>query len=152
MDFQYSGGAIEITTDKKKIVLSADRAELDGLEIDCAGEYEKSGFLLYVREYEGYRYYHFRVEGYWLGYMPVLPEEMDGDSVDFFGQLDILIAPVGKKNQKPLNLLEPRLLIAYGEAACELPQTLGYSCEVSNSYRFRAGDLSDDKMALVVLA
>jgi hypothetical protein len=152
MDFQYKNNTLVVTSDKKNIIFSPEKTELDGLVIDCAGEYEKSGFLMYLREYNGLQYYHFRVEGYWMGYIPVLPEEIDGDTVDFLGQLDILIAPVGKKDQKLLDVIEPRLLIAYGTSACEMPQALGYGSEMSDGYKFRAGDLSDEKMGLVVLA
>ena len=141
-----------ITSEKKTLTFSPEKVEVDGLLIDCAGEYEKSGFLVYLRKYDDYLYYHFRVEGYWMGYIPNLPTEMDADTIDFLGQLDVLVAPIGKKDQKLLDVIEPRLLVAYGPAACEMPQTLGYSCELVSSYRFRAGDLSDEKMGLVVLA
>ncbi len=37
---------------KKEIVLEDNIITLDGLMIDSAGEYEKGGILMYVREYE----------------------------------------------------------------------------------------------------
>ena len=137
---------------KKEIVLEDNIITLDGLMIDSAGEYEKGGILMYVREYEWLRYFYFRTEGKWLGYIPALPLEFDPDTLDFFGQLDVLVAPIGKKDHKLLDVIEPRLLVSFGEVACELPQTLGYSCEPMDSYKFKESDLSEEKMWLVVLS
>lgn len=151
MDIQYTPQAITLISEKKEIILQNDAIILDGFLVDVPGEYEKGGFLLYVREYEGIRLAHFRVEGYWCGYMSDIPESMSGDMLDFFGQLDILFAPIEKKHQSLLEQIEPRLLVSYGGGACEMPQVLGVSCEVVSQYRLKSGDISSEKTGLVIL-
>lgn len=107
---------------------------------------------MYVREHDGLRYFYFRAENKWLAYIPVLPEEFDAETLDFFGQIDIMIAPIGKKDHKCIDIIEPRLLVSYGELACELPQILGYACTPNDSYKFKESDLTEEKMGLIILS
>lgn len=48
---------------------------------------------MYVREHEGIRYFSFRVEGFWIGYISGIPNEIPAEIIDFLGQLDILLSP-----------------------------------------------------------
>lgn len=151
MDLQYKDNSITISAGKKEVFLSEAYIMLDGLKIDMPGEYEKGGFLMYVREYNGIRVAHFRIDGYWCGYMPSVPEEIDGNTLDFFGQMDILFSPIAKKDQSVLEKIEPRLLVSYGAGACEMPSVLGIPCETLDKYKIKASDITSEKTGLVVL-
>lgn len=150
MEFAYKSNEIILTSEKKQIVLSGNTLVLDGLTIDTAGEYEKGGFLLYVRDVD-VRYCHFRAEGQWIGYIPEIPAEIDAKTLDFLGQLDILIAPFAKSEQKFLEQIEPRLLISYASNAAELISVLASDATVVSCYKLKSQDVSAEKTSLVIL-
>lgn len=93
---------------------------LDGLLIECAGEYEKSGFLMYVREFENVRYFSFRVEGYWVGFISDIPTQIPSDILDFLGQIDILVVPFSKSEQIFIEQIEPKIIISFSPLASDL--------------------------------
>jgi hypothetical protein len=62
MEFVYKIGSIQIEFDKKSIILKDQMIDLDGLVIDIAGEYEKSGVLMYAYTKNDERLFHFRAE------------------------------------------------------------------------------------------
>lgn len=124
MEFSYKNNEITVISDKKHIILAEKKIVLDGLDIECAGEYEKSGFLLYARESAGIFYYLFRAEDQWIAYIPSIPQEIDAKILDFFGQLDILVAPFAKSEQKFLEQIEPKMLVSFSPQASDLTQIL----------------------------
>lgn len=151
MEFTYKDGEIIISSDKKNIILRSESVSLDELNIECAGEYEKSGFLMYVRESNNIRYYYFRVEGNWIGYIPEVPTEIESKILDFFGQLDILVAPFSKSEQKFLEQIEPKLLITSAENASDLSSVFGQEITSGTNYKLRSQDISQEKTAFVIL-
>lgn len=116
-----------------------------------AGEYEKGGFLLYVRTENEQNYYHFRVEGYWVAYIPTLITEISTETLEFLGNIDVLIMPGAKSMQGVLEKIEPRLLVAYGESAHEIAVTLGATEPAVMKYRLKEADLSSEKTGCVVM-
>lgn len=152
MDITYNSQNIEIFSEKKKILLSPENIILDELLIDCPGEYEKWGFLLYAREHNEILYYHFRVEGNWIAYIPQTPStEIDSQILEFFWQIDILIAPFSKTEQKYLEQIEPKMLVSFKENAADLTPILGEPLVVSSSYRLKSQDISSDKTSFAIL-
>lgn len=151
MDFNYKDWNITISSDKKNIILEKNKIILDELEIDTAWEYEKSGFLMYVREFENILYFYFRVEGNWLAYIPSIPKEIDSKILDLFGNLDILIAPFAKSEQKLIESIEPRMMISFAENSSDLVSIFGEAISDSSSYKLKSSDISLDKTALIIL-
>lgn len=152
MEFLYNNNTITVSSDKKSITLDGNLMELDGLSITCSGEYEKSGFLIYAQDFEDIRFFMFRVEGFWIGYFSQIPTvELPSKIFDFLGNVDILLAPFGKKEQVLLEQIEPKMLVSFGENASELVPVLGQEISSGNSYKLKAQDLSQDKTSFVIL-
>lgn len=83
MDFLYKNARISLESEKRTIELQDQSIVLDGMTIDMAGEYEKSGCLMYVWQKDDVRLYHFRVEGYWIAYIPTLLADISPEALDF---------------------------------------------------------------------
>jgi hypothetical protein len=62
MEFVYKNDSVSIESEKKIIALESLRLMVDGLVVEMAGEYEKSGFLVYAHEYAERRIYQMRIE------------------------------------------------------------------------------------------
>lgn len=150
MEFSLKNDGVIVTSEKKTIELMPSYVSVDGLSITSAGEYEKSGFLLYAYENE-YRYYTLRAEGMWIGFMPEIPENLDTKVLDFFGQLDILVSPISKGQQKILEQLEPRMLISYSDMASELASILWVELSIQTAYKLRIQDIDSEKTFLIIL-
>lgn len=151
MDFTYKDWRVIISSDKKNIILDKNFVDLDGILIDMPGEYEKSWFLMYVKKSDNIMYFHFRVEWNWIAYIPEIPKDIDSKILDFFGQLDILIAPFSKSEQKLIENIEPRMIVSFSEKSSDLIPLLGEPVSNSNSYKLKMQDISVDKTSLVIL-
>lgn len=150
MEFIYKDGTVTLSSEKKEITLLPDRVDLDGLMIEMAGEYEKSGCLMYAWQRNDENLYHFRVEGHWIAYIPQMLTDISSEALDFLGTVDILIMPGSKLMQWVLEKIEPRLLVTYGDMAHEIATPLGMT-EVTPKYKLREADLSSDKTGCIVL-
>ncbi len=151
MDILYKQWTLSIESEKKSIELTSTSFTLDTMPIEMAGEYEKGGFLLYVRTENEQNYYHFRVEGYWVAYIPTLITEISTETLEFLGNIDVLIMPGAKSMQPILEKIEPRLLVTYGESAHEIAVTLGATEPAVMKYRLKEADLSSEKTGCVVM-
>ena len=151
MDFFLKNTLLSLESDKKVIELSNPTLTLDGMSIEMAGEYEKWGFLLYVMTENEVNYYHFRVEGYWIAYIPRIIHEISSDILEFLGNIDVLVMPGAKSMQGVLEKIEPRLLVTYGEGAHEIATTLGNIEPAVTKYRLKEADLSNEKAGCVVM-
>ena len=151
MDFLYKNTALTIESEKKTIEFTPTNLILDGMPIDMAGEYEKWGFLLYVQSENGVSYYHFRVEGYWIVYIPTLITDISGDILEFLGNVDILVMPGARSIHALLEKIEPRLLITYGDTANEIAQVLGVTEPPVTKYKVKEADLSSEKTGCIVM-
>lgn len=152
MEFIFKDKAISLNSEKKNISFHHENVNLDGLLIDSAGEYEKSGFLMYAREKDGIRYFSFRVEGFWIGYISEVPTEIPAEIIDFFGQLDVLVAPFGKNEQRFVEQIEPKILVSFAETAMDLSPIFGPEIASGNSYKLKSADISQEKTSLVILS
>ena len=151
MEFSLNNTTVSVLSEKKVISLDPTHITLDNLVIDCPGEYEKSGILMYVRQHDGIMYAYFRVEGYWLGFISSVPQEIPADILDFFGQLDILVAPFAKSEQKFIEQIEPKMLVSFAESSSDLVQILGNELNTDGSYKLKAQDITSDKTSFVRL-
>ncbi len=151
MEFLYKNKALTIESEKKTIEFTQTHLILDGMPIEMAGEYEKWGFLLYVQSENGVMFHHFRVEGYWVVYIPTLVMDISGDILEFLGNVDILVMPGARSMHAILEKIEPRLLITYGDSAHEIALVLGATEPAVTKYRVKEADLSSDKTGCVVM-
>ncbi|GAB0174450.1 MAG: hypothetical protein HHAS10_03290 [Candidatus Altimarinota bacterium] len=151
MDFSFKNNQIVIESEKKTILLQNDSLNVDGLIIDVAGEYEKSGFLAYAHESADIRIYQMRVEGYTVGFIPNNIPDLNSEQLDFLGDLDVLVMPSSKATLPLLEKIEPNFLLSYGELAHELATSLGFSEPQLQKYKLRDIDLSGEKMGFVLL-
>lgn len=96
-------------------------------------------------------YYHFRVEGYWIVYIPTLITDISGDILEFLGNVDILVMPGARSIHALLEKIEPRLLITYGDTANEIAQVLGVTEPPVTKYKVKEADLSSEKTGCIVM-
>lgn len=151
MEFLLKNTLLSIESEKKTIELTPDALILDGMSVEMAGEYEKGGFLLYVQSENDVSYYHFRVEGYWIVYIPTVVTDISGDILEFLGNIDVLVMPGARSIQALIEKLEPRLLVTYGEWAHEVALALGSSEPAVMKYKLKEADLSSEKTGCVVM-
>ncbi len=151
MEFLLKNHTLTIESEKKSIELTPTSLILDGMVVDMAGEYEKWGFLLYVHSEGGQLYFHFRVEGYWIAYIPTCLWEITGEILEFLGNIDVLVMPGAKSMIPVLEKIEPRMLITYGDLAHEVALTLAVNDVPTNKYKLKDADLSSDKIGCIVL-
>ncbi len=151
MEFLLKNNLLSIESEKKIIELGNPSLILDGMSIDMAGEYEKAGVLLYVHTDNEVNYYHFRVEGYWIAYIPLVITEISSDILEFLGNIDILVMPGAKSMQGVLEKIEPRRIVTYGESAHEIATALGKVEPAIAKYKFKEADLSNEKTGCVVM-
>ena len=151
MEFFYKSGGITLESEKKQIQFLKDALDIDGLKVEMAWEYEKSGFLAYAHELAEVRIYQMRVEWYTLGYIPEMVTDLTAEQLDFLSDLDLLIMPTSKLTQPLLEKIEPSTLVTYGETAQELATALWVSEPPVQKFKLKDSDLSHEKMSVIVL-
>ena len=151
MDFLYRNNTLSIESDKKTIQFSSESVDIDGLMLEMAGEYEKWGFLAYVHEENESLIFQVTIEWHHVGYIPSSLVDLSTASLDFLGDLDILIIPAGKSSIPLIEKIEPRLIVIYGESAHELSTHMGISEPPTLKYRLKETDLSGEKTGCVVM-
>ena len=151
MDFIYKNNSVQIESEKKIILLWTDMVDIDGLIVEMAWEYEKSGFLAYAHETADMCIYQIRVEGYSVGYIPAQYSDLSWEQLDFLWDLDVLVMPTSKTSIPLLEKIEPSFLITYGETSHELATAMGVSEPQTSKYKLREADLWGEKMGVVVM-
>lgn len=151
MDFIYKNNTLTIDSEKKEITLSENSVTLDGLSLEMPGEYEKWGFLAYAITDTDTLIVEMRVEGYRVGYIPRILADLSSTTLDFLGDLDILVMPSGKGSVALIEKIEPRMIVTYGETAHELATHMGISEPPVEKYRLKDADLSSEKTGCVVM-
>lgn len=151
MDFLYKNDTLSIDSEKKTIEFLPDAVNLDGITLEMPGEYEKGGFLAYAHTENEVLIFQIMIEGYHVGYIPANLSDLSTESLDFLGDLDVLIMPTGKGSVGLIEKIEPRLVVTYGESAHELATHMGISEPPVSKYRLKEADLSLDKAGCVVM-
>lgn len=151
MDFLYKNNTLSIESDKKTIEFAPHGLILDGLTLDMAGEYEKWGFLAYTHDENETLIYHITAEWYKIGYVPSLFTDLSASTLEFLGDIDILVMPTGKGSMSVIEKIEPRLVVTYGDSAHELATHMGISEPPAQKYRLKEADLSLEKAGCVIM-
>lgn len=150
MEFSSKNQVLTLETDKKNIAFHTDSLTLDGLLIEMAGEYEKSWVLMYAFSRNEEQLFHFRVEGYWIAYVPKPLADISPEALDFLGTVDILIIPWTTGIQVTIEKIEPRLIVTYGEQAHQIGM-LFWAPEPVAKYKLKESDLSSEKTGCVIM-
>ena len=132
-------GLAIIDSNKKSIVFSlADNSiMLDGFDISFPWEYEKSGILVEVRQYQAKLFYNFLLEWKRLIIIPHDSFDLKEEILTFFWDVDILIITWTKEAAKIFENIEAKLVIPYGEWKDIFLNTLGQKIEEESVYKIK---------------
>lgn len=151
--FNKSGVISVETSSKNKITLDTSSLEIkiDDLNVVHPGEFEKSGILLEVKEYNNTLFYSFTIEGKHLVIITNDTFDLKEEILSFFWDVDILIITWSKEAAKVFENIEARLVVPYGEWKYTFLTTLGQHIEEVSSYKVK-WDFSLDNTEFVNLA
>ena len=149
MDFFKNNSNICISSDKKEIILWKNSVTIDGMLINFPGEYEKSGILTQVREENEKFYFTLQIEGKIVAYIPHVEGEIHDELINFFAKTSILVTLADKANTKLIEVLEPSIIIPFGETKDIFLTTLGQST-LESTGQYKVKDISDEWAAIYV--
>lgn len=96
--------------------------------------------------------FHFKTEGHWVAYIPMMLADISPEALDFLSTVDVLVMPGAKTMHQVIEKIEPRLLITYGDAAQEIAHALGVAETVPvPKYKLKDADLSSEKTGCIIL-
>ena len=143
---------IEISSEKKAIVLEGGGIQVDGMTIDFPGEYEKSEVLVHAMDLAGSIVYELRVEGRVIAYLPpTVTQESEEQLSAFFQNLDILVLAGSKESAKISEFLDARIVIPYGEGKDIFLTTFGQAIEAVDKFKPKEADFEGEKTVFVRL-
>jgi len=123
--------------EKKQIVFDylENKVNLDNFDVSFPWEYEKSGILLEVKEYNNNLYYNFLIEWKHLVIITNDNFELKEEISDFFGDVDILVITWTKDATKIFENIEAKIVIPYGESKDIFLNTLWQHIEEVTKYK-----------------
>lgn len=148
MEFFKCNNNVCISSDKKEILLGSNQVTVDGMVIDFPGEYEKSGIILQVKEENEKRYFTLQVEGKIIAYVSHTEGEIQDELLNFFAKTSILVTLADKENTKLVEVLEPSIIIPYGEGKDVFLSSLGQTLEPTDRYKLK--EIDDQGAAVYV--
>jgi hypothetical protein len=142
-----------ITSEKRIISFLSDSINIDGMKIDFPGEYEKSGFGAQVVDIGGTLVYELQIEGRTIAFLPNTITEGDETLAGAFHDIDLLLIHSSKESVKLVELLEPRMVVPYGENIDALLLPLGQgSLERVDKYKTKEVDFEGENVVFVKLS
>ena len=104
-------------SEKKEIIFNTWDLNvlIDDFHVSYPWEYEKSGILLEVKEYDEMLFYNFLIDGIHLIIAPYDNFEIKEEILNFFWNVDILIIFGTKKSAKIFESIEAKIIIPYWE-------------------------------------
>lgn len=153
LELKNNAGVITIVDANKteiKFETQSNNVYLDNFDVSYPGEYEKSGILLEVKEYNDRLFYHFLVDGKHLVIVNTDTVELKEEILTFFGDVDILLIHGSKEAAKLFENIEAKLVVPYTEGKDIFLNTLGQHIEEVASHKIKA-ELSIDVTEFVNL-
>lgn len=153
LEIKNNAGTISIVDSNKteiKFETESNNVYLGDFDVSYPGEYEKSGILLEVKEYNEKLFYHFLVEGKHIVIINTDTVELKEEILSFFGDVDILIIHGSKEAAKLFENIEAKLVVPYTEGKDIFLNTLGQHIEEVASHKIKA-ELSIDVTEFVNL-
>lgn len=143
--FNKSDDLIIQNSDKKEIRFNRinNNVLLDNFDVTFPWEYEKSGILLEVIEYNNILFYNFLIEWKHLVIISNDDFEIKEEILSFFWDVDILIIIWSKKSAEIFENIEARIVIPYWELKSIFLTTLWQHPEEIDSYRIKSELPSD---------
>ena len=153
LDIKYKNSDLIITDWEKKEIsfnIVSKKVILDWFDISYSWEYEKSGILVEVKEYQEELYYNFLIDKKRLVIITKDNFELKEEILSFFGDVDVLIIIGTKEAAKIFESIEAKIVIPYGESKDMFLHTLGQNIEEVKSYKVK-WDFSLDSTEFVNL-
>ena len=115
----------------------SNEVKIDDLPVSFPWEYEKSGILLEVKEYNENLFYSFTID--WLHLVIISNDkfELKEDILSFFWDVDILIMAWTKESIKIYENVEAKVVIPYWEWKHTFLTNLGQNIEEVVSYKVK---------------
>ncbi|MFK7780401.1 MAG: hypothetical protein QM490_04640 [Candidatus Gracilibacteria bacterium] len=150
--FNDKGVISALTNSKNKIIFDTNNGDvkIDDLSVVHPGEFEKSGILLVVKEYNDTLFYSFTIDRKHLVIITDDKFELKEEILSFFGDVDVLIIVGSKESAKIFENIEARVVVPYGDGKSIFLTTLGQHKEEVESYKVK-GDFSIDSTDFVNL-
>ena len=138
--YNKSGKITLEDSNKKKVIFNKESlgVEIDWFDVSYPWEYEKSGILLEVKEYEEKLFYKFLIEFKNVVIIPYDIFELKEEILSFFGDVDILIIIWSKQSAKNFENIEAKLVIPYGEWKDIFLNTLWQHIEEVGNYKIKS--------------
>ena len=147
-----SGIITVVDGSKSKIIFdtSSLKVSIDDLDVVHPWEFEKSGILLEVKEYNETLFYSFTIEGKHLLIITSDSFELKEKILTFFWDVDILIIVGSKESAKIFESIEARLVVPYGDGKSTFLTALWQHIEEVDSFKMK-WEFSLDSTELVNL-
>ncbi|MBW7954194.1 hypothetical protein H3C61_00040 [Candidatus Gracilibacteria bacterium] len=105
--------------------------------VNFPGEYEKSGILLEIKEFENKLFYSFLIEQKVVFVLFEDNFEQKEEIMSFFGDIDILLVTGTKEAVKIVENIESRVIIPFGDAKDIFLNTLGQHKEEVENFKLK---------------
>mgnify|MGYP006439151815 FL=1 len=134
-----SGIITVVDGSKSKIIFdtSSLKVSIDDLDVVHPWEFEKSGILLEVKEYNETLFYSFTIEGKHLLIITSDSFELKEKILTFFWDVDILIIVGSKESAKIFESIEARLVVPYGDGKSTFLTALWQHTEEVDSFKMK---------------
>lgn len=153
MEIKNNGKFLQLESDNKSII-SLDKENLtlkiDDFDVSYPWEYEKSGILLEVKEYEEKLFYSFSVDSKHILFVLTDTFELKEEILSFFWDVDILFLISWKNSVKIYENIEARVVVPFWEAKDIFLQNLWQKKEELSSYKIK-WDLPTDTTEFINL-
>jgi hypothetical protein len=153
MEISNKSWIITVISDlKAKMTFDTDSniVKIDDLEVSYPWEYEKSGILLEVKEYNNILFYSFSIDTKHLVIISNDKFELKEEILSFFGDVDILIITWTKESPNIYESIEARVVIPYGPSKQIFLNSLWQNLEEMSSYKVK-WELGNDTTEFVNL-
>jgi len=140
LDIKYKNSDLIINDWEKKEIsfnIVSKKVILDWFDISYSWEYEKSGILVEVKEYQEELYYNFLIDKKRLVIITKDNFELKEEILSFFGDVDVLVIIGTKESAKVFESIEAKMVIPYGESKDMFLHTLGQNVEEVKSYKVK---------------
>jgi len=125
--------------EKNKIVFDTNSGDvkIDDLSVVHPGEFEKSGILLMVKEYNNTLFYSFTMDKKHIVIITDDKFELKEEILSFFWDVDILVITWSKESAKIFENIEARVVVPYWEGKSTFLTTLWQHMEEVESYKVK---------------
>lgn len=140
MEIRSKDNILEIESDSKNIIyfdILKNEIKINDLLVSYPWEYEKSGILLEVKEYQNNLFYSFSVDAKHILFVLTDEFELKEEILSFFGDVDILLILWTKKSVKIFENIEARVVVPYWEWKDLFLQTLWQNIEETKNFKLK---------------